>query len=210
MHVLVADEHTIARKGLRDLLIQHYSGVTVSECTSIRGTAATLASRTTDLVILDLLLSDGNAFDHLASWHAGHASTRFLIYSVLPEHLFAQRVVALGCSGFLPKAASEEELLSAVDHVMSGGIHMRHAPVTGGRSKLPFESTASPFTRLSDRELRVLQELLAGTSIKDIARQLLLSPSTVATYKARVYDKLGVANEMELRRAAEINGFRFP
>ena len=115
MHVLIVDDHTIIRRGIRNLLTQRYPDVRVSDAGSIRETRKILNSEQPCLMILDLLLSDGNAMDHLDEWRELRPGTKVLVYSMTSEMLYARRVIGLGCSGFLSKDTPEEELIKAIN-----------------------------------------------------------------------------------------------
>jgi DNA-binding NarL/FixJ family response regulator len=206
MHILIVDDHTIIRRGIRNLLTQHYPAVRVTDVASIREVHRTLKEEAPCLMIVDLLLTDGNALDHLAEWRSLRPDTKVLVYSMTSEMLYARRVIALGCQGFLSKDTAEEELITAINTIHGGQVYLsdRMAPFyTNGRSS----ELADPFTALSDREMRVAQDIVSGFGVKEIAQRLNISPSTVATYKSRLFDKLGVSTELELQRLAEIHRF---
>ena len=206
MHILIVDDHTIIRRGIRNLLTQHYPTVRVTDVASIREVHCTLKDEAPCLMIVDLLLTDGNALDHLAEWRSLRPDTKVLVYSMTSEMLYARRVIAMGCHGFLSKDTAEEELITAINRIHEGKVYLseRMAPFCkdGGAGEL-----ADPFTALSDREMRVAQDIVSGFGVKEIAQRLNISPSTVATYKSRLFDKLGVTTELELQRLAEIHRF---
>jgi two-component system, NarL family, invasion response regulator UvrY len=205
MTVLVLDDHTIIRRGIRNLLTMRYPGIRITDKASIRDAEAVLHSERPDLFILDLLVSDGNAFDKLEEWRSTYPGTSILIYSMTSEAIYARRVIALGCSGFLTKDSSEEELIKAIDRIRNGGIYLNPEFEQRFKNGKKSELLSNPFERLSDREVRVMQDLVADLSIKEIAMRMKISPSTVATYKSRLFDKLSINSLMELRRLSEVH-----
>jgi len=118
-------------------------------------------------------------------------------------HLYAARAMALGCSGFIQQDEPEIRLTEALNQIllMDGkAVPLKQAPApTDGH-----DSATSPFQQLSDRELLVMQDLLDDHGIKEISQRMDLSPSTVATYKSRLFAKMGVSSVMELRRLNEV------
>jgi DNA-binding NarL/FixJ family response regulator len=207
MHVLIVDDHTIIRRGIRNLLTQRYPDVRVSDAGSIRETRKILNSEQPCLMILDLLLSDGNAMDHLDEWRELRPGTKVLVYSMTSEMLYARRVIGLGCSGFLSKDTPEEELIKAINTIYHGQVYVSDTLAPYYRNGRFEEGGDDPFNQLSDREIRVAQDIVSGFGIKEISQRLNISPSTVATYKSRLFDKLGATTELELQRLAEIHRF---
>jgi DNA-binding NarL/FixJ family response regulator len=205
-NVLVADDHVIIRRGLRNLLQDRFGVRQVNEVGSLAELMKALEAGSPDLLILDLQLGDGHALDVLEPVRLRHPEMRILVYSMSPEAVYAPRVMAMGGSGFLSKQASEEEVMRAIRAVCQGReyvseeMELRQGDRTAALS-------ASPFTGLSDRELMVMNELLRGLAVRDIAERLDLRPTTVATYKARLFDKLGVSNVLELQRLAQVHGY---
>lgn len=207
-HILILDDHVIIRRGLRNLLSLKLPHVVVEDVPTIRDLFTRLrAAPLPQLLVLDLQLADGNAMEHIEEWRRTHPAMRLLVYSMNPERLYAQRLLALGCSGYLNKEASEEEVVRAIRTVLGGGIHIgfeTELRMVDGAVPLG----ASPFERLSGQEVIVLEHVLAGMGVKEISTHMGLGMSTVATYKARLFEKLGVANALELQTLANAHGYR--
>ncbi len=201
--VILADDHTIIRRGLRNLMMARYPHLTILDAESWNALDRLLNVEQPDMVVLDLQLGDRNAMDSIAELRRRVPAMRILVYSMNPEHIYSDRVLGLGCAGYLTKESSEEEVMRAVDIVVRGGIYRSHGQemraLDHGSTPMP-EGGHDLFGRLSDRELLVMEKVLAGAGVKEIAAVMDLSPSTVATYKARLFDKLGVANLVELQR----------
>lgn len=207
MDILLVDDHTIIRTGVRNLLLELFPEARITECNTLAGTRQALADRAFALVVLDLMLGDGNAFEHLGGWTAGHPRTRFVVYSMVSAKLYAERVLALGAAAFVSKEGTEAELEASLLQAMAGEEPEEQSVAHVGASG---RGLPNPFTTLSDRELMVMHELLRGHGITEIAQRTELSISTVSTYKTRLLDKLGLTSLIELHRFAELHGIVAP
>jgi DNA-binding NarL/FixJ family response regulator len=206
---LIVDDHTIIRRGLRNLLLAQYPGCTVHEAGSWREFELALELSLPDLVLLDLQLGDRHAMDGLGALRDLYPGLRILVFSMSPEHIYAERALAMGCHGYLTKESSEQEVLRAVQDVIHGGVYMSHSTemrMLDREMDVSARAAISPFDLLSDRELRVMEEVLAGAGVKEIAARMDLGPSTVATYKARLFNKLGVTNLVQLQELVRAHG----
>lgn len=210
--VLILDDHVIIRRGLRNLISSRMPLLIVEDCSSLE----TLMDRLSvpplpDMIVLDLQLADGNAMERIDELITTYPSVRLLVYSMSPERIYAQRVLAMGCAGYVNKDSSEDEVIRAVQSVLAGGIHMGSELETRLMEQARLggtELTTSPFDLLSGQELRVLNDLLAGIGVKEISTRMNLGVSTVATYKARLFEKLGVTNLMQMQALALVH--RYP
>lgn len=202
-HFLLADDHVIVRRGLRDLLHDQFHASNVDEVATCQELLHAITQKEPAMLVLDLQLTDGSSLDHLERICQEHPAMRVLVYTMRSEKVYAQRVMALGASGFLSKESSEEEVVRAIRHVLQGRPYISEPVVARMEEKLKDEEAkANPFNLLSDREVSVMDDMLAGLGVKEIALRMGLQPSTVATYKARLFDKLGVTNLLDLQRLA--------
>ncbi|MCC6841068.1 MAG: response regulator transcription factor [Flavobacteriales bacterium] len=200
---LLADDHVIVRRGLRDLLHDQFHASNVDEVATCHELLHAITQKEPAMLVLDLQLTDGSSLDHLERICQEHPAMRVLVYTMRSEKVYAQRVMALGASGFLSKESSEEEVVRAIRHVLQGRPYISEPVVARMEEKLKDEEAkANPFNLLSDREVSVMDDMLAGLGVKEIALRMGLQPSTVATYKARLFDKLGVTNLLDLQRLA--------
>ncbi len=201
INLLIVDDHGIIRRGLREVVKQYWRVGVIEEATSCAEIIPALERSRTDLLLLDLHLGDGNAIDLLDSLHDRFPQVNVLVYSMSAERVFAQQALARGARGFLSKTTDERELVCAIDRVLGGGIYMSPELERVARQRKhdrPGAAIEDPFNDLSDRELRVMDELLTGAGVKEIASRLELQPTTIATYNARLFDKLGVSNLIDL------------
>ncbi|HRF79802.1 MAG TPA: response regulator transcription factor [Flavobacteriales bacterium] len=199
---LVADDHMIVRRGLQNLIHDQFKASGFKEVASNKELLGTLDHWVPDLLILDLQMTDGSSLDYLERICKAHPEMRVLVYSMRSEAVYAQRVMALGSVGFLSKESSEEEVVRAIRRVLQGFEYM------SPRTEMHFmekdaEVIRDPFSQLSDREIAVMEDLLEGKGVKEISARLGVQPTTVATYKARLFDKLGVSNLIDLQAIVE-------
>ena len=201
---LIADDHVIVRRGLRNLLHDQFHSSDVEEVATCQELLGSLDKTEPSMLLLDLQLTDGSTLDHLERICKDHAGMRVLVYTMRSENVYAQRVLALGAAGFLSKESSEDEVVRAIRHVLQGKPYISNQIEDHLQEKVKDEeSLANPFSLLSDREIGVMDDLLAGLGVKAIALRMGLQPSTVATYKARLFEKLGVSNLLDLQRMAK-------
>ncbi len=194
---LIADDHMIVRRGLQNLLIDQFRASEIREASTCREVIQTLEEWVPDVLILDLQMSDGSSLDILERICQENPSLRVLVYSMRAENIYAQRVRTLGGVGYLSKESTEEEVTRAIRRVLQGLEYISPREVESGRIESKVED---PFSMLSDREIGVMEDLLEGKGVKDIAMRLGVQPTTVATFKARLFEKLGVSNLLDLQK----------
>jgi len=205
--ILIVDDHAVVRRGLCNLLMAHVPNVSVTEAGSCRTLVQQLEGAVFDLVLLDLVLPDGNTIDVLPELIRKYPRLRVLMFSMSAEEVFAERVLQAGAFGFVTKAEDEEELMRAVRTVLKGRPYK--SPLQEARlGSVECDGTGDPFAALSPRELSTMDHLLRGRSVGEIAVLLGVGNSTSATFKARLFNKLGVDNLLELQRKADLHGYR--
>ena len=198
---LIADDHVIVRRGLRNLLHDHFHATDILEASTCKELLEVIGSSEPKLLLLDLQLTDGSSLDHLEKICTDHPEMRVLVYSMRSEQVYAQRVLALGASGFISKESEEEDVVRAIRMVLQGREYLSpavEAHLNGLNGAV--QPGSDPFGVLSHREIGVMEDLLEGLGTKEIAARLGVQPSTVATYKSRLFDKLGVTNVLDLQR----------
>lgn len=204
-YILLADDHAIIRRGLRVLLESFPVRSDLVECDSVRNIMQVLPQHPFTHLILDMQLQDGNVIDVLPEIVRSWPGIPVLIYTMSSEEIFGSRMLQLGASGFLSKQSSEQEVMRALDLFFSGRRYVSEE-LQDQLNDNQFKKTQqdNPIFHLSDRELSVLNYLLKGESVKEISGRLDLKATTVATYKARIFDKLNVQNVIELRDIAAL------
>jgi DNA-binding NarL/FixJ family response regulator len=203
--ILIADDHAVLRKGLIQILADAYPDAQCGETSSTPETIAALARGRWDVLVLDIFMPGRTGLDVLREVRQQHPGLPVLVLSSAPEEQLAVRVLRAGASGYLNKQAAPEELVRAVGRLRAGGRYVGSALAERLAAEIG-RAGRTEADRLSDREFAVLQLLLAGRSLKEIAGELAVSAKTVSTYHTRIWEKLGVANDVELIRYALSHG----
>lgn len=190
MKVLIADDHAVVRRGVREILEEAPLGLFVDETASAGETLKAVRDNAYDIVLLDISFPDGSGLDVLRQIRANCPHTRVLLLSMYPEEQYAQRALRLGASGYLTKDSAPNELVNAIQKVAVGGKYITQALAERLADEISMQVEKAPYETLSDREFQVLTRLGAGKSIHAIATELSLSPKTVSTYRSRLLEKL--------------------
>lgn len=204
MKVLVADDHPMVRRGLRESLREAFPGATVSEAGNGEEAVSAMTSSDFDLVFMDIEMPGKSGLDALREARKLRPELPVLIMSVHDEIEYGLRALRCGAAGYVSKRAPAETLAKAVKQVLAGGKYVSDSLAQRLASELG--SPMAAHEKLSDRELEVLRRLAAGQTVKEIAYDLGLSSKTVHTFRARVLKKLNLRTTADLVRYAIQNG----
>jgi DNA-binding NarL/FixJ family response regulator len=206
MRVLLVDDHEVVRRGVRELLTEQYPDAQFGEAGTLPAARDALAREGWDLMLLDINLPGGSGLELLARARRLCPRMAVLMLSAYPEEEFAVRAFRLGADGYLTKSSVAEEMLLAVGRVIAGVRYVSIELADRLAATLGNPLAQAPHEALSPRELEVMRLVAVGRTIKEIAANLGLSEKTIATYRARVSEKLGVSTNVELARYALKNG----
>lgn len=202
LDILVADDHFLIRKGLRQLLEESLPAARIDEAADGPSAFELGCSGRYDVIVLDISMPGKDGLDLIKDIKDASPDTHILVLSIQPEEQYALRAFRLGASGCLNKAGNPGEIVDAVKAVIGGRRYLSAKAqdlllddVAGGGSGLPHES-------LSDREYQVFRLLASGKPIGEIAEILALSVKTVSTYRTRVLVKMGMDNNAQLTHYA--------
>lgn len=205
MNILVADDHFLVRKGLRQLLEEQLPVTRLDEAGNGAEALALVAGRHYDIIVLDYSMPGRDGLDLIRDLKDIDPSTHILVLTILPEEQYALRAFKLGASGCANKAIDPGELVAAVRTVVSG-----HRYLSPRASELLVEDIGrgaeEPHTRLSDREYQIFLLLAGGKSVGEIAGHLGLSVKTVSTYRARLLEKMHLEGNAQLMNYAFRHG----
>ncbi|HVZ57138.1 MAG TPA: response regulator transcription factor [Chitinophagaceae bacterium] len=202
IRILIADDHAIVRKGIKQLLLEEYPSAVIEEVSDTESLVAKTLNEGWDVVICDLYMPGRSGFDALKQIKQNFPQLPVLIMSMYPEDQYALRVLKAGASGYLGKDTIHEDLVRAIQTVLAGRKFI--TPVVAEKLADAFkdDSGQQPHERLSDREFDVFKLLASGKSVSEIAEQLILSVTTVSTYRSRIMDKMAMKSNAELTRYA--------
>jgi two-component system invasion response regulator UvrY len=198
LRILVADDHTVVRRGLRQILLEGFPGAAIEEVADAEDLVKQVMKLPWDVVISDLSMPGRSGLDALQQIKQLQPGLPVLILSIHPEDQYALRVLKAGASGYLSKDMAPDELVNAVQKVMLGKKYISTAVAEKLASALDQDNSKAPHESLSDREFSVLKMLAAGKSVSEIADSLFLSVTTVSTYRARILAKMNLKNNADL------------
>ncbi len=206
MQILIADDHAIVRRGLKQILDEEPGLAVVSEAQNGQEVLEMSRHQAWDLVILDINLPDRNGLDILNELHYTFPSIPILILSMYPEDQYALRVLKAGASGYLNKQSAPEELIKAIKKIRGGGKYFSEAVLDMLVSSMDRKQVKPIQEILSDREYQVMVLIASGKTLTEIGEKLALSVKTISTYRKRILDKLNMKNNAELTYFALRNG----
>ena len=201
--ILIVDDHSIVRTGIK-LLVKERLQALSDEATDGKTLLKKIKEKSYDLLLLDIRMPDTDCGKLLSTILSLIPEQKILIFSMNEEDLFAKHYLKLGARGFLSKSSSDEEIITAIQHVLNGRKYISRQLTQMLSDDLAGMKNKNPFDLLSERELTVMTSLLKGNSITEIANIMSLHPSTIGTYKARIFDKLAIRSLVDLTELARI------
>jgi DNA-binding NarL/FixJ family response regulator len=202
MRVLIADDHAVFRRGLRETIAEAFPKVTFGEAKTAQEALECVRQHDWELVILDISMPGRSGLDILSDLKRLRPRLPVLFLSMYPEEQYARRALKAGAAGYLTKDSVADELKTAVRRALSGGRYVS----TTLAERLAYdlrEGADTPIHELlSEREFQVLRMIASGKAVKEIADELSLSVKTVSTYRSRILEKTGMRTTAELIRYA--------
>jgi DNA-binding NarL/FixJ family response regulator len=202
IRVLIADDHAILRRGLKEILARELKQVVCGEAEDTQQALDLVRKQEWDLVILDVSMPGRSGLDVIRELRPLRPKLPILVLSMHPEDQYGKRVLKAGASGYMNKESAPEELIKAIRKVLAGGRYVSPALAEVLALDLGREADQPLHERLSDRELEVLRLIGSGKAISQIAEMLHLSVTTVSTYRARILEKMSMATTAELMNYA--------
>ncbi len=201
IRVLVCDDHLIVRQGIKQILGDAPDIVLAGEADS--GAEALRLARTIaiDVVLMDIAMPQRDGLDVLRRLKSEFAKLPVLMLSTYSDKQYALRCLKLGAAGYLNKSADSEQMIGAIRRVAGGALFITPTVAEQLATSVRAGAMAADkplHEKLSQREYQVFQLLSVGHSVREIADQLLLSSNTVSTYRARILEKTGARNDVEL------------
>jgi two-component system invasion response regulator UvrY len=200
--ILIADDHTIVRRGLKQILSEESDLEVTAESSTGQQTLERVADECFDVVVLDISMPGRSGLDTLIDLKRDHPDLPVLVLSMHPEEQYAVRALKFGASGYLTKESAANKLVEAIRTVAMGHKYITSEIAERLTMELGHDRERPIHEVLSNREFEVMRELSSGKTVKQIADQLCLSVKTISTYRTRVLEKLNMSTTAELTHYA--------
>ena len=204
--VLIADDHTLVRKGLKQILLDSKDIKQVDEAKDGKEALNKVNKKNYDLVILDISLPGRSGIDVLKQLKCSKPDMPVLMLSMHPEEQYAVRSLRAGAAGYMTKESAPAELIDAIKKVASGGKYITASLAEKLAGEIGPNSDKLLHEILSDREYQVMCMIASGKTVKEIAGALHLSVKTISTHRARILRKMRMDNNAQLTHYAIKHG----
>ena len=202
VRIVVCDDHTIVREGLKQILSGQPDFEVVAEAADGHEAMKRVRELEFDVLLLDMSMPGKSGVELIKQVKSEKPKLRILVLTMHEEHQYAVRAIRAGASGYLTKEGASSQLVTAIRKVASGGAYIS-AEVAEQLALNAMPDSQGPLhAALSDREFQVFRMIAEGKSVSEIAERLNLSVKTVSTHKANVLQKMNMTNQGELIRYA--------
>ena len=210
LRVVVVDDHPMFRDRLTQIINHELDMAVCGEAGSARQALETIQQTSPDLAIIDITLDGSSGLELIKSIRALGLKISLLVLSMHDESLYAERALRAGANGYVTKRQSGAEVVSAIRRVLAGEVYLSEKMTAGFLRTLTtavgtpgnLKELAQPISRLTDRELEVMELIGLGRTTREIAASLQLGVATVDTYRARIKEKMNFRNAVELQHYA--------
>lgn len=196
--ILLADDHFVVKSGLKLVINAYNPDYKLSFASSFKEIFEKLDQESFTMLILDATFPEGNSLSIIEDILTNYPKMKILMYTALEENIYAPKFLGLGVKGYLSKMATEDEILTAVRKVLNNEIYMSNTMKEIMLSGFMNQSQINPFEKLSQREFEIMMLMVKGEANLEISNKLNIKPSTVSTYKTRIFEKLDICNLSEL------------
>lgn len=200
--ILIADDHTIFREGLKHILAECSDVIVTDEASNGREVLDKIWNNEYDMVLLDISMPGMTGLEALKQLKNDKPRLSVLVLSMHPEEQYAVRALRAGASGYLTKESAPDELITAIRKISQGRKYITSSLAERLASEVEADSEKPLHDILSDREYQVLRMIASGSTIKQIAEELSLSIKTVSTYRTRIMEKMKMKTNAELMHYA--------
>ncbi|HZX28751.1 MAG TPA: response regulator transcription factor [Telluria sp.] len=202
IRVVIADDHTLLRDGIRQILSQHGDIQVTGEAANGHEALNLIRQQDCDVLLLDMAMPGRSGLELLKQIRHEAPRVRVLVLSMQKESQYAVRCLKAGAAGYLCKDSAASDLVRALCKVADGGSYVGSSVAENIAAALTMNLDVEPHAQLSDREFEVFRLLATGHGTTTIARQLHLSVKTVSAHKGRILQKMNLANTADLVRYA--------
>jgi two-component system, NarL family, invasion response regulator UvrY len=202
IRILVADDHAIVRRGLRQIVADESDMEVVGEAQTAQKILDLAREEEWDVIVLNISMPGRGGFEALKALKQTHSKRPVLVLSMYPEDQFAVRAFRAGAAGYMTKESAPEELVQAIRKVVRGGKYVSPSLAEKLAAELGEDAERPPHEALSEREYHVLCLLASGKTVTQIAAEMSLSVKTISTYRARLLEKMRMKTNAEVTRYA--------
>ena len=200
--ILIADDHSIIRSGLKKILKEESDISVVAEASNYKEVFEELLKQIPDVLLLDISMPGRDGLDILKEVKSNYPKLKVLMLSMHPEDRYAVRAIKSGASGYVSKESATEELVNAIRMVSSGSKYLSKNLAEKMIDYMGVEIEKPAHELLSNREFQVLCKIALGKTLDEIAIEFSLSQTTIATYRERVMSKLKLKSNVDLTNYA--------
>jgi two-component system invasion response regulator UvrY len=203
---LLVDDHVVVRSGIKILLSEIYKPAEIHEAFDGLSTLDKLKENEYDLVMLDIQMPNTDTLGLMKTIKQDYPAAKVLIFSMSSENIYAKRFMKAGAYGFISKEASMDEIKKAINLILNDRKYISDALIDKLAEDSISGNPGNPFDKLSPKEFEIVSLLLGGKTLTEISQSLNIHTSTAGTHKARLFEKLGVTNVLELSELAKLYG----
>ena len=203
---LLVDDHVVVRSGIKVLLSEIYKPAEIHEAFDGESTIEKLKTNQFDLIMLDIQMPNTDTLGLMKVINQNYPSAKVLIFSMSAENIYAKRFMKAGAFGFISKESPLDEITKAINLILKDRKYISESLIDKLAEDSLSGNPGNPFDKLSPKEFEIVSLLLAGKTLTDISHSLNIHTSTAGTHKARLFEKLGVSNILELNELAKLYG----
>jgi two-component system invasion response regulator UvrY len=202
INVVIADDHTMVRHGLKQILDAESEIAVVGEAQSGDEVLDLVRGQTVDVIVLDITMPGKNGLETLKELRRIKPEISVIVLSMHPKDQYAVRVLKAGAAGYISKESAPDELVSAIRKASLGEKYIGPDVAELLANYIERGVSDEPHKMLSDREYEVLRHIASGKGITQISEMMDLSVKTISTYRSRIVSKTGLASNAEMTRYA--------
>jgi DNA-binding NarL/FixJ family response regulator len=206
MHILIADDHAVVRRGLKEILTDAFPGTAFSEAGNGDEVLGYLGKSSAALLVLDISMPGRSGMDVLRDVKQNYPRLPVIILSCHPEDQYAIRCLRAGAAAYINKDSAPEELANATKKILGGGRYISTSLAEKLIANLDEPADKPLHELLSDREHEVMRMIADGVPLTEIGEKLHVSVKTVSSYRARIMDKMQMKSNADLTRYAMMHG----
>ncbi len=200
--ILIADDHTIVREGLKQIVANAAGLVVTGEAANGQETLELIRKDNFDVILLDIAMPEKDGLAILKQLKQEKSEIPVLVLSMYPEEQYAVQALKMGAAGYLTKVSAPDELIKAIKKISTGKKYISDTLAEKLALDLDVDTEKPPHEYLSDREFQTMCMIASGKTVKKIAKELSLSVNTISTYRVRVLDKMKMTTNSELTHYA--------